>query len=139
MKVSTKKNDFLEEKIRFKSGKKWIRTESFESYLFKEFYDPCKPFKKVMFGKDTNSATYSRRLQYSKDFQEQWIFVQSYSKESLRAAMLCSWAKWMVLRTIFKWTRIKLSPNERIFYNFLTSLNSYCICNLRYTFYTFIR
>ncbi|XP_074025535.1 uncharacterized protein [Leptinotarsa decemlineata] len=51
MKIFNKKKDLLKEKVCFRDGIKWFRTESFGSYLFKETYDAHTPFKMVILHK----------------------------------------------------------------------------------------
>lgn len=51
--VNRKKN-VLNEKVNFRDGVKWIRVDTFGSYLYKESYDPFMPFKKVSLLRNSN-------------------------------------------------------------------------------------
>ena len=47
MKLFNRKKDLSNEKVRFRDGIKWLRVETYGSYLFKESFDYYTPFKEV--------------------------------------------------------------------------------------------
>ncbi|GBL87784.1 hypothetical protein AVEN_81380-1 [Araneus ventricosus] len=52
MKLFNRKKDLLNEKVHFRDGIKWIRVDTFASYLFKENFDRYTLFREVNIHKD---------------------------------------------------------------------------------------
>lgn len=63
LKLVQKKKNLLNEKIAFRDGIKWLRVEEFGSYLYKENYDPCTPFKTVSILQNENRRPHSEDVQ----------------------------------------------------------------------------
>ncbi|GBN25140.1 hypothetical protein AVEN_200191-1 [Araneus ventricosus] len=47
LQLTNRKRNVLSEKVSFRDSVKWIKVEDLGSYLYKDYYDPYTPFKKV--------------------------------------------------------------------------------------------
>lgn len=57
MKLMNRKKDVLNEKVYFRDGIKWIRVDTYGSYLFKESFDYYTPFKEVNIHKNLKNPS----------------------------------------------------------------------------------
>ncbi|GBN82157.1 hypothetical protein AVEN_168835-1 [Araneus ventricosus] len=58
MKLFNRKKDLLNEKVHLRDGIKWIRVDTFGSYLFKENFDRYTPIREVNIHKDLKKKSF---------------------------------------------------------------------------------